>query len=402
MKAMIRLTMVGSLFMLAACNGNGQEQSAAPTNTLMPIVSMTPRFTATAVPTRTPLPTFTLTPSITPIPPTPSDTPTPTEVPPVRGVIQSLQSVNVRNGPGVDFSAIEALPPGTGVIVLETDPTGRWLNIRMDDGQEGWVAFSLVYIEPTPTAFPTLTPSPNLTSMAQGTPLPTAVLGGGTITPTPPRSAVTATPVIETPTPEGATALPVGTAQTPVINVGPINQTATALAGGSSIATAPANGTPAGGPTGGPINVTAVPTSGTPGSTTVRNGVSVLAYCDDPTIGSPPPTGLAAGSTIRVWWRWQAKTADQVQQHIDAAVYDVRLDGVALQDWRTYRTANISQLASGDFYVDWLVPAGPLSSGAHQISYTVTWTTAINDGYASYGPGTSIVQQTGSCNFTVR
>src|SRR5215813_285598 len=106
-----------ALLLLSACNNNtGTAQEAGiPTDTLAPIVSMTPRFTATPVPSRTPLPTFTLTPSDTPITPTPSNTPPPTATPPITGIVASLQSVNVREGPGVNYSAIQALIPGTGV-----------------------------------------------------------------------------------------------------------------------------------------------------------------------------------------------------------------------------------------------------------------------------------------------
>src|ERR1041385_9263491 len=102
-----RYTMIAaSLFMLlmAACNGinSPSEQSAGvPTDTLAPLVTFTPRFTATPVPSRTPLPTFTLTPSDTPISPTPSDTPTASATPVQTGIIASLETVNVREGPNV-------------------------------------------------------------------------------------------------------------------------------------------------------------------------------------------------------------------------------------------------------------------------------------------------------------
>ncbi|MBZ0299953.1 MAG: SH3 domain-containing protein, partial [Anaerolineae bacterium] len=145
--------------LLAACSGAGAEVNSIPaTATLAPIVSMTPRFTATPLSTRTPLPTFTFTPSQSPIPPTPSDTPTPTEIPPIIGIIASINTVNVREGPGTGFSAFEALRPGTRVEVLGQDVEGVWLNIRLEDGREGWVATSLVRLQDTPTPLPTLTP----------------------------------------------------------------------------------------------------------------------------------------------------------------------------------------------------------------------------------------------------
>src|SRR4051794_27288077 len=106
-----RYTIIGIglvLILLAACTTNTpNEQSAGvPTDTLAPLVTFTPRFTATPVPSRTPLPTFTLTPSETPISPTPSDTPTASATAVQTGIIASLETVNVREGPSVGASAI--------------------------------------------------------------------------------------------------------------------------------------------------------------------------------------------------------------------------------------------------------------------------------------------------------
>lgn len=395
--------------LLAACSGGGVEINAVPaTATLAPIVSMTPRFTATPVPTRTPLPTFTFTPSITPIPPTPSDTPTPTEVPPIIGIIASINTVNVREGPGTAFSAFEAVRPGSRVVVLGQNAEGNWLNIQLEDGREGWVSTTLVRLQETPTPLPTLTPSPDLTALALGTPLPTAILGGGTVTPTPPRSVVSPTPV--TPTEPGQLTVTAGASPTsflPIINVDSINATATALVGGivaptsttASLSIATAAGTQ---PT---LDIVATATLlagvGGQGSVSAQQGVDVLAYCNNTTLGSPPPTNLAAGSTIDIWWSWFAKTEAQIQDHITSAIYEVAIDGVALSNWREYRTT-IRQEADGNYYVYWYVPAGPLISGQHEITYRVTWREAISDGYASFGPGTSNPVETGSCTFLVR
>jgi uncharacterized protein YgiM (DUF1202 family) len=125
--------------LLASCTTPEQPSaiSGVPTNTLSPLVSATPRLTATPVPSRTPLPTFTFTPSATVPSPTPSNTPTMTPTPPITGIVASLQTVNVREGPEVTFRQIEALVPGTGVEVLGQNADGRWLNIRLEDGREG-------------------------------------------------------------------------------------------------------------------------------------------------------------------------------------------------------------------------------------------------------------------------
>jgi hypothetical protein len=396
------LLLIGGI--AAGCDMAGGESSvSAPTATLAPIVSMTPRATATPVPSLTPIPTDTLTPSTTPIPPTltPSFTPSPT--PPVIGVIASLQSVNVREGPGVDFGTLTVLRPGTGVEVLGTNADGSWLNIQMDDGTQGWISRALINLRDTPAPPPTGTPTPDQTLLAAGTPLPTSLFGGGTITPTPPRAVVT---------PTLAAATGVGTPPTntglQLPNIESINQTATALVGQlgappSSTPTISAGdgfGTPLPTPTISAGGVGATPTAGTGGVTTgTGQRARVFAYCDVPGDQYSPPTGLAAGSSLLVFWSWFAQTRAQVEDHIAAADYEVFLDGRRLE-WRPF-TGAIERRADGNYWVDWVVPTDALAAGQHRITYRVSWTAAISDGYDQFGPGTAIESQSGTCTFTV-
>jgi len=387
-RRLLLLTTIG-LLATSGC-GTLQQQMQPATATLAPIVSMTPRFTATPVASRTPLPTFTYTPSESPVPPTPSNTPTPTEVPPLIGIISSQQTVNVREGPGTSFRPINSLPAGTRVEVLGMSEDELWMNILMEDGDEGWVSARLVFLQATATPFPTMTPSPDLTALALGTPLPTALLGGGTVTPTPPSAAVTPTPV--------------GDAGAAVIDLSAFNQTATALVGsitGGATSVADSGGAPVGGPTGGPISGTPTPApgQGAQGSASSQEGVDVLAYCDK--IGLRPPATLQAGATIDVYWSWYAKEPSQLADHIAHVIYEVTVDGNRLQNWRQY-AAQQRQESDGNWYQYWFVPYGPLSAGEHVIEYRVTWREAISDGYQRFGPGTATTQETGSCRFTVR
>jgi hypothetical protein len=405
-KLVSRLLLIFILGM-AACTGTGDEvgsEAALPTDTLAPIVSMTPRFTATPISSRTPLPTFTLTPSETPITPTPSDTPLPTATPPITGIVASLETVNVREGPGVTFSAIRALVPGTGVEILGQNEDGRWLNIKMDDGEEGWISATLVRVNPVPTLIPTSTSTPDLTAIALGTPLPTALLGGGTITPTPPRSVVTPSPVG---TGESETVEAVaGTLTIPVIDVTAIKQTADALSINLPQATATftpfalPDGTTAGNTTAAPPAATIQAGEGAEGNTGSQQGVDVLAYCDNRIFGRPAPTNLRAGATIDVFWSWYTSEPELIQQHQDAVIYEVRVDGVRLENWQQY-DSSIRKQADGNYYIYWFVPYGPLAAGQHTITYNVTWTQQITDGYDFFGPGTNRPSENGSCTFTV-
>ncbi len=396
------------MMVMAACNPTtpGQQSAGVPTDTLAPLVTFTPRFTATPVPSRTPLPTFTLTPSETPISPTPSNTPTASATPPVTGIVASLETVNVREGPSVGANAIVALKPGTGVQVLATSPDGKWFNIRMDDSREGWIAAALVRVNPVPTEFPTATQPPDLTALAQGTLLPTAVLGGGTITPTPPRSVVTPTEVgnpvpSDTPAPTtGDGTLP----PLPVIDVDAIQLTATAMA----LPTITPSFTPLGADTATPsvpfVGVTFTPSAGGvggEGNTGSQSGVDVLAYCDNKVFGRPAPNNLTAGATIDVFWSWYVNDKALMQQHLDNVIYDVKVDGKALDNWREFATS-VRKGNDGNYYIFWYVPAGPLAAGQHSISYNVTWKAQITDGYDVFGPGTNRASESGSCSFTVK
>ncbi len=403
----MRLILLPLLCWLAAgCDlAGGSAPVDAPTATLAPIVSMTPRSTATPVPSRTPLPTETLTPSITPVPPTLTATFTPSPTPPVIGVVASLQSVNVREGPGLEFGTLAVLRPGTGVEVLGTNADGSWLNILMDDGVQGWISRALLNLQDTPAPPPSGTPTPDSTLMAAGTPLPTALFGGGSITPTPPRVVVTPTLAVDSGAGAGTSAPPTNDGlQLPNPDIESINQTATSLVGLLGGIPTPTPTISADGGFGTPLPTSTISAGGdapttvaVPGSTAQR--ARVFAYCDVPGDAYTPPTGLGTGSTLLIFWSWFAQTRAQTQSHIDAVDYEVFLDGRRLE-WRPFQ-GTIEQRADSNYWVDWAVPAGPLDAGQHRITYRVSWTTTITDGYAQFGPGTSTESESGTCTFTV-
>ncbi|MCA9882297.1 MAG: SH3 domain-containing protein [Anaerolineae bacterium] len=390
---------------LAACTPAAEEVAIEPTATFMPVLSETPRFTATPESTNTPLPTFTETPTDTPVPPTPTLSPTPTLTPTIQGIINSAAGlVNVREGPGTSFSVIDAIAPGTGVILLGVSPDGDWYNIRMENGEEGWLAASLLRIPPTSTAFPTLTPSQDATSAALGTPLPTAVLGGGTITPTPPGSVSGRTPTAPPTEQSDADASGTTAALVPVIDLTVINQTATALAAGAATPTPNPNASP----TSRELSVAteeatesganlATPEEANEG--TPADGIDVFAFCDDNGYGIPAPV-IPAGSSIEIYWAWFARTRAQVEDHIDAANHVIRVNGEAVPNPDNY--VNPIRQQGAFFVAYYYVPYGPLEAGEYEIQYEVTWDRAINDGDANYGPGTNIPFQTEKCTFTVR
>lgn len=407
------LALLSLCLLVWACTTQPSDVALVPTATFLPIPSQQPRLTATIQPTRTPLPTFTYTPTNTPVPPTPTLSPTPTATPTVVGIVQSLQRVNVRQGPGEEYGSITSVAPGTGVQVIGQNENGTWFNVRLEDGREGWVSGRLLFLPPSPTPLPSPTPSPDLTALFGGTPLPTAILGGGTVTPTPPLAVATATNVGERPS---ATALIPTQPLVPIVNLDTINLTATALAGGAATETptrtpsitpttdrvlSVATSTPA------PANFTPSPTplsQGTGLSDTqaqTLRGVDVFAFCDERQFGIPAPTTIRSGQSIQIWWAWFAREEAQVNAHIDNASYDIRVNGqpvtAVINDYR-----RPTRKQGNDFVAYWYVPYGPLEAGDYEITFVVTWSQAITDGYEAFGPGTAKPFEQHSCRFTVR
>ncbi len=139
---------------LVGCGINNQQIVpttivSVPTNTLgAPIVSFTPKFTATLPPSKTPIPSATPSPTDTEPPVPPSPTPTLSPTPVILGAVNfTSPTANLRSGPGQTFAVITGIKAGTQVIVLGVDSSNNWYNVRMLDGShEGWLSISLVTV----------------------------------------------------------------------------------------------------------------------------------------------------------------------------------------------------------------------------------------------------------------
>lgn len=126
----------------------------------------------------------------------------------------------------------------------------------------------------------------------------------------------------------------------------------------------------------------------------------VLAYCDLPAFSAKfGGKTIRAANAVTIYWTWEAKTPEQIQDQIDYGQYEVKLNGKLLEDWRNYRTG-VSPLR-GMFEVSWFVPVGKLEPGEYTIDYKLTWTQRIEDGLKSFGPGGDEESNVGSCKFTV-
>ncbi|MEL6406584.1 MAG: SH3 domain-containing protein [Chloroflexota bacterium] len=418
---------------LVACNAQSDAPviELPPTDTVQPVPSQTPRLTATIAPTNTPLPTFTPTATLTQIPPSPTQTFTPTLTPTVFGIVSAVNRINVRTGPDVTSDLLTSLAAGDGVQIIGQNSDGSWYNVRLDDGREGWMASRFIRVEPTPTTIPSLTPSPDLTALFLGTPLPATQISSGRATATPPTQ-VQAAGAEETEESTGrATVPPIETegalAGVPTINSDTIFATATALAGGiatpttvsdtadAQVVTSPTNDRAVTVEASDEDDADATPTlvgagdddeasdaSATPRPSATPRGrtVRVFAFCDDPQFGDVTNVPVVLeGDTIEIWWGWIASTEDQVLDHIEQSNTELTVNGELVEDINSY--VGDIQPFGPSFIAYWEVPFGPVESGEIVITYQVTWESAIYDGSNFFGPETSITFEQESCTVTV-
>jgi len=329
----------------------------------------------------TPLPTSTNTAT-----PTATATATPT----VFAVVRSQLRVNVRGGPGTDHDIVNILEPGSGVQVLSENEAGNWYRVQLGDGERGWISAGLLQA---------VNPPPTLPAPAAGT------------DPASPTAEAATTEALDEPLgvapaadeaqaiAEASGSLSQLVVNVPIVDLEAINLTATVLVARSA---SPVPGFAAA------EEAAAEPTRPITDSVDVptripaapRRGVDVFAFCNNPVYGIGAPSNLTDGSTIEIFWAWFASTEAYLRQHIANATHELRINGTQIANVDQFRSA--PRQRGRDQVVYWYVPYGPLEAGNYRITYRVTWRNPINDGYKSYGPGTSTEFEEESCNFVVR
>lgn len=353
--------------MLAGCS---LEALLPATATSTPTVTPTAPATDTATPTLMPTATATFTATTTPTPTaTATDTASPTATPTIYAVVRSQRRVNVRRGPGTEYPAIGSLAPGSAVPVIGRHDEADWYQVRLEDGDEGWMSASLLRLgAPPPAAAPGEGEAQRLSEETR------IVV------------AVGAADESEE-TEDGILVINV-----PIADVAAMRLTATAMIG--TDLTISADAAPAL-----PQAQTNTPTASRPPATP-QFDVRVFAFCNDPAFGIAAPANLTAGSTIRIFWAWFASTEAYLRQHMSNATHELRVNGLSIENVNQYRI-NPSR-SGGQHVVYWYVPYGPLEAGPHVITYRVTWSNPISDGHATYGPGADTEIEEESCNFLVR
>jgi hypothetical protein len=121
----------------------------------------------------------------------------------------------------------------------------------------------------------------------------------------------------------------------------------------------------------------------------------IFAECNDFPLANP---GLVYDSDrVTVYWSWFTRTREQMDQHLANAQYSVRMNSA------TFPRVQVSEptVRNGNVWVFYSADAANLRPGHYEVEYRLTWATAVNDGYADFGPGTDNVQEAGNCNFNV-
>ena len=115
------------------------------------------------------------------------------------------------------------------------------------------------------------------------------------------------------------------------------------------------------------------------------------------------PVYVQQHQPVTLWWYWAAKTRKQVRDHLDAANFQIHLDGREIVTYTQTEIELVKDKDLGEIYrVSWYAEVGPLAAGSHQAERLWTWDFKIFDGWQSYGPGSPNETEWDDCEIIVR
>jgi serine/threonine protein kinase len=124
--------------------------------------------------------------------------------------------------------------------------------------------------------------------------------------------------------------------------------------------------------------------------------VMIEAYCD---MFGDSPVYVEEHQPVIIWWRWDAKTAYLVQDHLDTARYEIYLDGQRIS---AVRQTSIEYLSNKGWYrVSWFADARVLPPGSHRAERYLSWDRWISDGWDTFGPGGETETEWDYCDIIV-
>jgi hypothetical protein len=126
----------------------------------------------------------------------------------------------------------------------------------------------------------------------------------------------------------------------------------------------------------------------------------IFAECDQ--YPRANPGRLFDTDNLTVFWSWYASTAALAQEHLDTAQYEVFLSSpyAFRQTFPNVVVSPIVEREDGNFYVFYTANLGDgFRPGDYKIDFYLSWSRAISDGYADFGPETATPSITSSCSF---
>ena len=112
------------------------------------------------------------------------------------------------------------------------------------------------------------------------------------------------------------------------------------------------------------------------------------------------PLHLKENDYVQTYIKWAAKTADQVNDYIEAENTEIFLDGEAILSKTTHGVVEVME-DSGMYYVQSNFDVGKLPKGDHTIRTVISFDKKIFDGFVWYGPDTDTPTIDGSCTVHV-
>lgn len=177
MNLRLALSLIALLLLGIVLTGCGTTVGSTPTPTAKPTTAALPTVppTVPVVPTTPPQPT--VAPTATPVPPTP----TPTAVPPK---VTNKLIVNVRQGPGTNFTVAGKMPANTSVVAVGKNEDGKWLQIAYPDASHpAWVSTTVISVTGSIDQLPVIAVAVPPTS-TPGAATPTKTVAAATATQT--------------------------------------------------------------------------------------------------------------------------------------------------------------------------------------------------------------------------
>ena len=123
----------------------------------------------------------------------------------------------------------------------------------------------------------------------------------------------------------------------------------------------------------------------------------IFAECDQYRQISDPGI-LYDDDSIMIFWSWYARTPEQIQQHLDNAIYEVKFQTAPLKN---VLVSPVQQIGA-NYWVFYTAQVGNLSPGKYGVEFKLNWSQPTSDGYDDYGPGTNNLRFNSTCTFEIQ